>query len=116
EEWCELSTEAAATINATRAAGGKVWAVGSTSVRTLETATDENGVVHAVQRDTNMFIRPPYTFRGVDHVITNFHLPRSTLIMLVAAFAGYDLTMRAYNEAVAQRYRFYSYGDAMCIL
>lgn len=116
EEWCELSTEAAATINTTRAAGGKVWAVGSTSVRTLETATDENRVVHAVQRDTNMFIRPPYTFRGVDHVITNFHLPRSTLIMLVAAFAGYDLTMRAYNEAVAQRYRFYSYGDAMCIL
>jgi S-adenosylmethionine:tRNA ribosyltransferase-isomerase len=116
EEWCEVPAEAAATLNGVRARGGRIWAVGTTSVRTLETATDEAGVVHATGTDTRIFLRPPYRFRGVDHLITNFHLPRSTLIMLVAAFSGYDLTMRAYETAVADGYRFYSYGDAMCVL
>jgi S-adenosylmethionine:tRNA ribosyltransferase-isomerase len=116
EEWYEVSEDAARTINERRAAGGKVWAVGTTSVRTLESATDAEGRVRAGEDDTRIFIRPPYHFRAVDRVITNFHLPRSTLIMLVAAFAGYDLTMRAYRDAIAEEYRFYSYGDAMAIL
>lgn len=116
EEWCELSAESAATLNAVRTRGNRIWAIGTTSVRTLETATDEAGVVHATAANTQIFLRPPYRFRCVDHLVTNFHLPRSTLIMLVAAFSGYDLTMRAYKTAVADGYRFYSYGDAMCIL
>ncbi len=116
EEWCEVSADAAAAINAVRGRGGKVWAVGTTSVRTLETAASEDGRLHASRCDTNIFLRPPHTFRGVDHLITNFHLPKSTLIMLVAAFAGYDLTMRAYRTAVEEHYRFYSYGDAMVIV
>jgi S-adenosylmethionine:tRNA ribosyltransferase-isomerase len=93
-----------------------VWAVGTTSVRTLESASDASGCVVAGEGETSIFIRPPYRFRAVDHVITNFHLPRSTLIMLVAAFAGYDLTVSAYREAIEKGYRFYSYGDAMAIL
>jgi S-adenosylmethionine:tRNA ribosyltransferase-isomerase len=93
-----------------------VWAVGTTSVRALESAADKGGRIHAGEGDTRIFIRPPYRFRAVDRIITNFHLPRSTLIMLVAAFAGYDLTMRAYEAAITERYRFYSYGDAMAIL
>ncbi len=116
EEWCEISEESTRTLNDVRAHGGKIWAVGTTSVRTLETAADTAGVIHPTQRETNIFLRPPYTFRGVDHLITNFHLPRSTLLMLVAAFAGYELTMRAYRTAVAEEYRFYSYGDAMCVI
>jgi S-adenosylmethionine:tRNA ribosyltransferase-isomerase len=116
EESYWLSGEAAATLNATIARGGKLWAVGTTSVRTLESAvrSDRRFVEHS--GDTRIFIRPPYAFRAVDHMLTNFHLPRSTLIMLVAAFAGYDLVMRAYREAIARRYRFYSYGDAMAII
>jgi S-adenosylmethionine:tRNA ribosyltransferase-isomerase len=116
EEWYSISEEAARTINARRSAGGKVWAVGTTSVRTLESAAVADGTVHPGEGETRIFIRPPYRFRAVDHIITNFHLPRSTLIMLVAAFAGYELTMRAYEAAIAGRYRFYSYGDAMAIL
>jgi S-adenosylmethionine:tRNA ribosyltransferase-isomerase len=116
EEWYSVSEEAARTINERRAAAGRVWAVGTTSVRTLESASDEAGVVHAVERETRIFIRPPYRFRAVDHLVTNFHLPRSTLIMLVAAFAGYELTMRAYRIAIESGYRFYSYGDAMLVL
>jgi S-adenosylmethionine:tRNA ribosyltransferase-isomerase len=100
----------------TRAAGKRVWAVGTTSVRTLEAAADERGVVRAGAGETRIFIRPPARPRVVDALITNFHLPRSTLIMLVASFAGYELTMHAYHEAIAQRYRFYSYGDAMAVL
>jgi len=99
-----------------RARGKHVWAVGTTSVRSLESATDASGALRATQDDTRLFIRPPYQFRVVGRMLTNFHLPRSTLLMLVAAFAGYDLTMRAYGEAVAQRYRFFSYGDAMVII
>jgi len=100
----------------TRAGGGRVWAVGTTTVRTLESAADDAGHVRAGSGETRIFIRPPTRLRSVDAVVTNFHLPRSTLIMLVAAVAGYDLTMRAYREAIAQRYRFYSYGDAMAIV
>jgi S-adenosylmethionine:tRNA ribosyltransferase-isomerase len=85
-------------------------------VRTLESASDDDGVVRAGEGDTRIFIRPPYRFRAVDRLITNFHLPRSTLVMLVAAFAGYELTMRAYQVAIDAGYRFYSYGDAMAII
>ena len=83
---------------------------------TLESAAGIDGSLGAREAETNIFIRPPYRFRLVDRLITNFHLPRSTLVMLVAAFAGYDLTMRAYKEAVDEKYRFYSYGDAMVIV
>lgn len=103
-------------INAVRGGGGKLWAVGTTTVRTLESIADDRGHVPARAGETAIFIRPPYQFRAVDHLITNFHLPRSTLMMLVAAFAGFELTMHAYREAVARGYRFYSYGDAMVIL
>ncbi len=116
EEWCQVSEQAAQRMNAVRARGNKLWAIGTTSVRTLESATTEAGIVQPMQGETNIFLRPPYQFRGVDHLVTNFHLPRSTLLMLVAAFAGYDLTMRAYRTAVAEQYRFYSYGDAMCLI
>ena len=116
EEWYDVPAEAADAVNATRAAGARVWAVGTTSARTLESAADPDGRVRAGSRDTALFIRPGYAFRAVDRLVTNFHLPRSTLLMLVAAFAGYELTMHAYREAVRERYRFYSYGDAMVIL
>jgi S-adenosylmethionine:tRNA ribosyltransferase-isomerase len=115
EESFTLSRQTAELLNETRGAGGKIWAVGTTSVRTLETAIGDDGTFAEKSGETRIFIRPPYRFHAVDRVITNFHLPRSTLLMLVAAFAGYDLTMRAYQEAVAERYRLYSYGDAMLI-
>ena len=115
EESFSLSERTAGILNDTRGSGGRVWAVGTTSVRTLESAIGDDGRFAARSGETRIFIRPPYEFRAVDRLITNFHLPRSTLIMLVAAFAGYDLTMRAYQEAVAERYRLYSYGDAMLI-
>jgi S-adenosylmethionine:tRNA ribosyltransferase-isomerase len=107
---------AAASINAARAAGGAVWAVGTTVTRTLESCTDADGTVRAAAGWTSLFIRPGHAFRAVDHLVTNFHLPRSTLLMLVAAFAGREAVLGAYREAVARRYRFYSYGDAMAIL
>lgn len=116
EEWFSVPAATAHVVTETRAAGHRVWAVGTTSVRTLESASDEGGILHAREGDTRLFIRPGYRFRAVDRLITNFHLPRSTLIMLVAAFAGYDLTMRAYREAVDQEYRFFSYGDAMAVI
>jgi S-adenosylmethionine:tRNA ribosyltransferase-isomerase len=116
EESYVLPAETAEILNETRAKGGKIWAVGTTSVRTLESALGDDGLFREKSADTRIFIRPPYEFRAVDRVITNFHLPRSTLIMLVAAFAGYDLTMRAYAAAIAERYRLYSYGDAMAII
>jgi S-adenosylmethionine:tRNA ribosyltransferase-isomerase len=116
EEWYSVSPDAARTINDRRAAGGRVWAVGTTSVRTLESAANADGTIRAGEAETRIFIRPSYEFRAVDRIVTNFHLPRSTLIMLVAAFAGYELTMRAYRAAVDAGYRFYSYGDAMVIL
>jgi S-adenosylmethionine:tRNA ribosyltransferase-isomerase len=116
EEWYQVSESTAQLINERRAQGGRVWAVGTTTVRTLESAADENGTIRAGEGETRIFIRPPYRFRVVDHMVTNFHLPRSTLIMLVAAFAGYELTMLAYRTAIDDGYRFYSYGDAMAIL
>ena len=115
EEWYAVTPEAARTINEARQAGGKVWAVGTTTVRTLESIARDDGTVSAGEGETRIFIRPPQRLRAVDRMVTNFHLPRSTLIMLVASFAGYELTMRAYREAVASGFRFYSYGDAMAI-
>ena len=103
-------------LEQTRARGGAVWAVGTTVVRALESAADADGHVRAGAAETGLLITPGYDFRVVDHLLTNFHLPRSTLLMLVSAFAGYDTTMAAYRHAVAERYRFYSYGDAMLIL
>lgn len=114
-EWCTVSPEVAADIRQTRQQKGHVVAVGTTSVRTLE-AHSRSGQLSAGSTDTSLFIRPGYEFRTVDRLLTNFHLPGSTLIVLVAALAGYDLTMEAYRVAVAARYRFYSYGDAMLIL
>ena len=111
-----VSDETAALINQRRRAGGRVWAVGTTVVRTLETVAAPDGTIHPGAGDTNLFIYSPYTFRAVDRLLTNFHLPRSTLLMLVCAFGGYESVMRAYGEAIEQRYRFYSYGDAMAIL
>jgi S-adenosylmethionine:tRNA ribosyltransferase-isomerase len=116
EESYVVPADSAAMIETTHRSGGAVWAVGTTTVRTLESAADTNGHVTAGAGETTIFIRPPYQFRVVDHLITNFHLPRSTLIILVAAFAGFDLTMTAYREAIASGYRFYSYGDAMAVL
>jgi len=111
-----IDSETAASINSARERGGAIWAVGTTTVRALESAVDEAGLVSPARGSTNLFIRPGFRFRGVDRLITNFHLPRSTLLMLVAAFAGYELTMKAYRHAVEQRYRFYSYGDAMVVV
>jgi S-adenosylmethionine:tRNA ribosyltransferase-isomerase len=116
EERFSLPAAAAGTLNDVRASGGAIWAVGTTSARTLESAVDEDGAFTAREGETRLFIRPPYRFRAVDKLITNFHLPRSTLVMLVAASAGYELTMRAYREAVDEGYRFYSYGDAMVVV
>ena len=116
EESYVLPARTAEILNGTRQSGGKIWAVGTTSVRTLESAIGDDGIFREKSGETRIFIRPPYEFHAIDRLITNFHLPRSTLVMLVAAFAGYDLTMRAYQEAVGERYRLYSYGDAMVIL
>ncbi len=114
-EYIKVTQEAADRINAAHARGGRVIAVGTTSVRTLESATGEDGIVHAFEGETSIFIHPGVKFKCVDAIITNFHLPESTLIMLVCAFAGYENTMKAYNEAVEQKYRFFSFGDAMLI-
>jgi S-adenosylmethionine:tRNA ribosyltransferase-isomerase len=111
-----LSPAAAEVLNATRDAGGHIWAVGTTSLRVLETVVNARGNFAAQGGSTSIFIRPPHVARGADRLITNFHLPRSTLLMLVAAFAGYDLARQAYDVAIAGQYRFYSYGDAMCIV
>jgi S-adenosylmethionine:tRNA ribosyltransferase-isomerase len=115
-EWYCVPAESAAALNRVRAEHGSIWAVGTTVARTLETVADEEGIIHDGSGWTSIFLRPPYRFRGVDRLVTNFHLPRSTLLMLVAAFGGYDRVMRAYGEAVEQEYRFYSYGDAMAII
>jgi S-adenosylmethionine:tRNA ribosyltransferase-isomerase len=116
EEWYSVPAETARALDAARARRAQVWAVGTTSARTLESAAAEDGRVAAATGETRLFIRPPYVWKAVDRLITNFHLPRSTLLMLVAAFAGYDLTMRAYREAVGAGYRFFSYGDAMLVI
>ncbi len=116
-EHYELPPETATLINQTKANGGRVIAVGTTSCRTLESVgVDENGLVYASEGWTDIFIYPGYTFKVLDGLITNFHLPESTLIMLVSAFAGYDHTMQAYRYAVDHQFRFFSFGDAMLIL
>ena len=115
-EHYSVGDEAISAMRAIRANGGSIWAVGTTVARTLESITDETGVMRAGSGATDLFIRPGYKFKAVDHLITNFHLPRSTLMMLVAAFGGYELVMNAYREAIEQQYRFYSYGDAMVLL
>ncbi len=107
---------AAAELNAARTRGGRVWAVGTTTARALETVADGDGRYHPGEGWTDLFIRPPHVFRGIDGLLTNFHLPRSSLLMLVAAFGGIDEVLEAYAHAVRERYRFYSYGDAMLIL
>ena len=114
-EFCQVSPEAAETLNRIRRAGGRIVCVGTTSVRTLETMADENGVIHPGSRDTSIFIYPGVRIRAVDALITNFHLPQSTLLMLVSAFMGREEALRVYREAVAERYRFFSFGDAMLI-
>ena len=116
-EWFEVSGEAVAALDAARARGGRIVAVGTTAVRALESACDQNGGVLAAARGwTRKFILPPYEFRAVDALLTNFHLPRTTLLLLVAALAGEESLRRAYAHAVAERYRFYSYGDAMLVV
>ncbi len=115
-EWYHIPLEAADSIRSARSRGGRVWAVGTTVMRTLESAAEAGGQVRSGEGETNLFIRPPFDFRVVDALVTNFHLPRSTLLMLVAAFGGYERTMDAYAEAIRSGYRFYSYGDAMAVL
>ena len=114
-EWYNVPEETADLINRTHEAGGRVICVGTTSCRTIESAADENGTVHAGSDDTSIFIYPGYRFKAMDGLITNFHLPESTLIMLVSAFAGREHVLKAYEEAVRERYRFFSFGDAMFI-
>ena len=115
-EHYELPKETADIINETKAAGGRVIAVGTTSCRTLESVGMTDGKIHPAEGWTGIFIYPGYTFQVLDGLITNFHLPESTLIMLVSAFAGYDHTMAAYRHAVEESYRFYSFGDAMLVV
>ena len=114
-EWAEISESTARAINAARSAGGRIVAVGTTALRTLETAADDNGQIHACAGETDLFITPGYRFKSAGVLLTNFHLPRSTLFMLVCAFSGSDIMKAAYADAVASGYRFYSYGDA-CLL
>ena len=114
-EFYHLEEEDAKIINETKKRGNKIISVGTTSTRTLETIGDENGFVKAQSGWTNIFIYPGYKFKVVDKLITNFHLPESTLIMLVSALAGKEKVMNAYNEAVKERYRFFSFGDSMII-
>lgn len=118
-EWCELTPAAAEQINASKRAGGRIIAVGTTSVRTLETAVQQaapGDVVAPFSGQTSIFILPGYTFKAVDVMVTNFHLPRSTLLMLVSAFIGRERILAAYEEAKAEGYRFFSFGDAMLLL
>ena len=114
-EFCMLSAETAEVLNRTRQNGGRIICVGTTSCRTLESLAEPDGTFTEKSAWTDIFIYPGYQFRAMDALITNFHLPESTLIMLVSAFAGYDHVMHAYHEAVESRYRFFSFGDAMFI-
>jgi S-adenosylmethionine:tRNA ribosyltransferase-isomerase len=114
-EWCRVDETAAQRINELRAGGGRCLAVGTTACRTLESAAAA-GRVEPFEGSTELFIRPGHRFQAVDALLTNFHLPRSTLLVLVRTFGGDDLIRRAYDEAVAKKYRFYSYGDAMLIV
>ena len=114
-EWYTMDAETAQIINDTKKNGGKVWAVGTTATRTLETIADENGVVEPKSGWTDIFIYPGYKFKIVDHLITNFHLPESTLMMLISAFATREQVMNAYKQAVDNEYRFFSFGDSMML-
>jgi S-adenosylmethionine:tRNA ribosyltransferase-isomerase len=114
-EWGSVSAETAAALNAVRAAGGRIVAVGSTALRLLESAAAADGTLSAFSGETALFITPGYRFRAADVMLTNFHLPRSTLFMLVSAFCGLETMQGAYAHAIASGYRFYSYGDA-CLL
>lgn len=114
-ETYEITEQAASVVNKIKGVGSRVWGVGTTVVRALESAVEPNGQVRAGADETSLFIRPPYDFKVVDRLITNFHLPRSTLLMLVCAFGSYERVMHAYREAVKAGYRFYSYGDAMLL-
>ena len=115
-EYYEVGEESAKIINQAKAEGRRIIAVGTTSVRTLESATDENGIIHAKKENTEIFIYPPYKFKCVDGLITNFHLPKSTLLMLVSAFTGREKVLDIYNIAVKEKYRFFSFGDACLFL
>jgi len=115
-EWGRIDEETADRLNTVRASGGRLIAVGTTSLRLLESAADESGIIHPFEGDTAIFITPGYRFKAIDGLITNFHLPRSTLFMLVSALMGLELMKRAYAHAVEQKYRFYSYGDASLLL
>ena len=114
-EWCEVDDDACRAVAACRAGGGRVVAVGTTAVRSLETAATEDGSLAPFRGETSLFITPGYRYRCVDALLTNFHLPGSTLLMLVCAFAGTGTVLAAYRHAVAARYRFFSYGDAMLL-
>ena len=114
-EWYTMDEQTAKTINDTRAAGGKIWAVGTTATRTLETIAAGDGMVRAQSGWTDIFIYPGYHFKAVDHLVTNFHLPESTLMMLISAFATREQVMAAYAEAVKEEYRFFSFGDSMLL-
>ncbi len=115
-EQFQISKESAKIINQARANGGRIISVGTTTARVLETVVDKNGKVYSKAGETDLFIYPSYKFKAVDILLTNFHLPRSTLMMMVSAFAGFDLIKEAYQEAIKQEYSFYSFGDAMLIL
>ncbi len=115
-EYFRVTPETAETINAARRNGGRIVAVGTTSCRVLESAADDAGIVHPIADDTGIFIYPGYTFKATDALITNFHLPESTLLMLVSALSSREYMMRAYAEAIKERYRFFSFGDAMLIV
>jgi len=115
-EYFFVSEEVAAEINRRRKAGGRIIAVGTTSCRVLESASDDSGIVHPISGETGIFIYPGYKFKATDALITNFHLPESTLLMLVSALATKELVMEAYQKAVEGRYRFFSFGDAMLIV
>jgi S-adenosylmethionine:tRNA ribosyltransferase-isomerase len=114
-EWGCISAQTATALNAARAGGGRIVAVGTTSLRLLESAAADDGTIQPFSDETSIFITPGYRFRAVDILLTNFHLPRSTLFMLVSAFSGLDSMKQAYAHAIASGYRFYSYGDA-CLL
>jgi len=114
-EWGEIDEATASALNAARASGGRIVPVGTTALRLLESAADAEGRVQPFRGETDIFITPGYRFRAADLLMTNFHLPRSTLFMLVAAFSGLETMQRAYAHAIATGYRFYSYGDA-CLL
>ncbi len=115
-EHYQISRETADLINRTKAEGSRIVCVGTTSCRTIESAADEEGIVHPGSGDTDIFIYPGYRFKALDALITNFHLPESTLIMLVSALAGREHVLAAYEEAVRERYRFFSFGDAMLVI